>query len=229
MPAFFYSFAYMCPPLESEMFQPPVFREDRTEVMDELIAAHPFSTVVSSATGDLTADHVPLVLKQDAEGKRLEGHIASANPLFRETSGALDVLAVFQGPQIHVTPSWYASKQEHGKVVPTWNYVVVHVRGQLQFTRDTSWLLQHLADLTDQHESHRAEPWAIDDAPRDFIERQLRALVGFEIAIEDMQGTWKESQNKALKDWTGVKSGLESSESPDAVEIAQLIEERARR
>lgn len=229
MSAFFYSFAHVFLPLGCEMFQPPVFREDRTEVMDELIAAHPFSTIVSSATGGLTADHVPLVLKQGADRKRLEGHIAAANPLFRETSGALDVLAIVQGPQTYVTPSWYASKQEHGKVVPTWNYVVVHVRGQLQFTRDTSWLLQHLADLTDQHESHRAEPWAVDDAPCDFIKRQLRGLVGFEIAVEDMEGTWKVSQNKALKDWTGVKSGLESSESPDAVEIAQLIEERARR
>lgn len=211
------------------MFQPPVFREDRTEVMDELIAAHPFSTIVSSATGGLTADHVPLVLKHGGDGRRLEGHIAVANPLFRETSGPFDVLAIFQGPQSYVTPSWYASKQEHGKVVPTWNYVVVHVDGKLRFTRDTSWLLQHLGDLTYQHESHRAEPWAVDDAPRDFIERQLRGLVGFEISIEDMQGTWKVSQNKALKDWTGVKSGLERTDSSDAAEIAQLIAERARR
>lgn len=211
------------------MFQPPVFREERTEVMDELILAHPFATIVSSATGRLTADHVPLVLKRDADFKRLEGHIAVANPLFRETGEELDVLAIFQGPQTYVTPSWYASKQEHGKVVPTWNYVVVHVRGKLKFTRDPSWLFQHLDDLTHQHESHRAKPWAVDDAPRDFIERQFRALVGFEICIEDMQGTWKVSQNKEMKDWTGVKSGLESYGSPDATAIAQLIEERARR
>lgn len=211
------------------MFQPPVFREDRTEVMEELISAHPFSTIVSSATGRLTADHVPLVLKHSEGSKRLEGHIAAANPLFSETGNEFDVLAIFQGPQTYVTPSWYASKREHGKVVPTWNYVVVHVRGRLKFTRDPAWLLRHLGDLTDQHESHRAEPWAVDDAPRDFIERQFRALVGFEIAIEDMQGTWKVSQNKAVKDWTGVKSGLEGTGSPEAAAIAQLIEERAKR
>lgn len=211
------------------MFLPPVFREERQDVMHELIVAHPFATIVASSTGCLTADHVPLVLKTGSGNGDLHGHIAVANPLFRETEEPFEVLTIFQGPQTYVTPSWYASKQEHGKVVPTWNYVVVHVRGKLRFTRETAWLLQHLHDLTHQQESHRAEPWAVTDAPSDFIQRQLRGLVGFEITIEDMQGTWKVSQNKALKDWAGVKAGLEKDTSPDAVKIAQLVEERARR
>ncbi|MEM6577551.1 MAG: FMN-binding negative transcriptional regulator, partial [Pseudomonadota bacterium] len=194
-----------------------------------LIQAHPFATLVSSATGGLTADHVPLVLKSNAGNHRLEGHIAAANPLFRETSDVIDVLTIFQGPQTYVTPSWYASKKEHGRVVPTWNYVVVHVRGTLSFTQDTPWLLRHLDDLTRQHESHLAEPWAVSDAPEDFVAGQLRALVGFEIAIDDIQGTWKVSQNKALKDWTGVKAGLEQSSSAEASEIAKLVGERGRR
>ncbi len=210
------------------MFQPPIFREERQDVMQELIVAHPFATVVASATGCLTADHVPLVLKSTSDKSHLQGHIAASNPLFRETQDPFEVLTIFQGPQTYVTPSWYASKQEHGKVVPTWNYVVVHVRGELRFTREPEWLLRHLNDLTSQHESHRAEPWAVSDAPSDFVQRQLRGLVGFEISIKDMQGTWKVSQNKTLKDWTGVKAGLERETAPDAAEIARLVEERAR-
>lgn len=190
--------------------------------------AHPFATVVANATGVLTADHVPLVLKAGQKNASLQGHIAANNPLFREAPSGFDVLSIFQGPQTYITPSWYASKQDHGKVVPTWNYVVVHARGELRFTRDPDWLLGHLNDITRQHESHRAEPWEVSDAPSDFIERQLRGLVGFEISIQDMQGTWKVSQNKPLKDWTGVKYGLEQEPAPDAKEIAQLVQERAR-
>jgi transcriptional regulator len=150
--------------------------------MQNLMVAHPFATIVSAATGVLTADHVPLVLHDDeGEHGMLRGHIAVANPLFRETEGAMEVLTVFQGPQTYVTPSLYASKQEHGKVVPTWNYVVVHARGTLKFTRETQWLLRHLDDLTTQHESHRPEPWAVSDAPEDFVTRQLRGLGSVEI------------------------------------------------
>ena len=210
------------------MFQPPIFHEDRLDVMEELMVAHPFATIVSSATGPLTADHVPLVLKKETGIIHLQGHIAANNPLFRETHGPVEVLTIFQGPQSYVTPSWYASKQEHGKVVPTWNYVVVHARGIVQFNRESDWLLRHLDDLTRQHESHREEPWAVSDAPSDFVERQLRGLVGFDITIEDLKGTWKVSQNKALKDWEGVKAGLEREDSPNAGEMARLVEERAR-
>lgn len=209
------------------MFQPHIFQEDRQDVMKELMVAHPFATLVSSATGLLTADHVPLVLKSESQGACLHGHISANNPLFKETGGLFEVLTVFQGPQTYVSPSWYASKQEHGKVVPTWNYVVVHARGTLQFTRDESWLLRHLDDLTRQHESHRQDPWAVSDAPPDFIQRQLRGLVGFEISIDEMRGTWKVSQNKDLKDRSGVKVGLEKEAASDARDIARLVEERS--
>lgn len=209
------------------MFQPPIFQEDRTEVMQELMRAHPFATLVSGATGVLTADHVPLVLHED-EGEQgvLRGHVAVANPLFKNTEGTMEVLTIFQGPQTYVTPSLYATKKEHGKVVPTWNYVVVHARGTLTFTRETQWLLHHLHDLTTQHESHREEPWAVTDAPDYFVKRQLRGLVGFEISIKELAGTWKVSQNKAPADRKGVRDGFEKSDDPDAVEIAALLQER---
>ncbi|WP_341365956.1 FMN-binding negative transcriptional regulator [Yoonia sp. BS5-3] len=211
------------------MLKQPLFSETRIDVMHALMVAHPFATLVSAATGGLSADHVPLVLHVgEGECGVLRGHLAANNALFRQTDGPIEVLSVFQGPQTYVTPSWYASKQEHGKVVPTWNYVVVHARGTLNFTQDTAWLMQHLSDLTAQHESHRAAPWAVTDAPDDFIARQLRHLVGFEISVTDLQGTWKVSQNKALQDWTGVRDGLSAAGDPEAEAISKLVEERAR-
>ncbi|MFD2741350.1 FMN-binding negative transcriptional regulator [Sulfitobacter aestuarii] len=211
------------------MFQPPVFREDRPEVMQALMRAHPFATLVSAATGPLTAEHVPLVL-HEGEGARgvLRGHLGAGNPLFRETEGRIEVLTIFQGPQAYVMPSWYASKREHGKVVPTWNYVVVHARGRLRFTRETYWLLRHLQDLTAQQEGQRPQPWAVTDAPEDFVMRQLRGLVGFEIEIEELAGTWKVSQNKESTDRQGVEAGLGAQESAEEQAVAALVRERAR-
>ncbi len=207
------------------MFQPPVFREDRPDIMHDLMRAHPFATIVSSATGGLSADHVPLVLKMDGMGI-LQGHLAAANPLFQHADGPIEVLAIFQGPQSYITPSWYPSKKEHGKVVPTWNYVVVHARGTLRFIRDTDWLMAHLHDLTDQQESHRPAPWAVSDAPDDFVARQLRALVGFEIAITDLAGTWKVSQNKQDADRAGVEFGLRQDADPQSASVSELVKVR---
>ncbi|MEM8802968.1 MAG: FMN-binding negative transcriptional regulator [Pseudomonadota bacterium] len=211
------------------MFQPPVFAEDRVDVMHDLMRAHPFATIVSQLNGELTADHVPLVL-DTANGTygTLQGHFAVGNPLFRNADGPIDVLTIFQGPQTYVTPSWYPSKQEHGKVVPTWNYVVVHARGTLEFNRDPAFLMNHLHALTDQHESHRETPWSVSDAPDEFVARQLRGLVGFEIALTDMQGKWKISQNRPPKDQSGVEQGLAQSGDPDSVEIAKLVAERTK-
>jgi len=209
------------------MFQPAIFQEDRLDIMQDLMRVHSFATLVSSATGELSADHVPLVLHdEESEMGVLRGHVAIGNPLFKQTDGAIDVLTIFQGPQTYITPSWYASKQEHGKVVPTWNYVVVHVRGTLTFQRDEAWLMRHLHDLTQQHESHRPDPWAVSDAPDDFVKRQLRGLIGFEIEIKNMDGTWKVSQNKNDADKAGVTSGLSKEPSSQAGEISKLVAER---
>lgn len=210
------------------MFQPAIFQEDRLDVMHGLMRTHPFATLISSATGELTADHVPLVLHDDeGEFGVLRGHVSVGNPLFTQTDGSFDVLGVFQGPQTYITPSWYASKQEHGKVVPTWNYTVVHARGPLIFIRDESWLLRHLHDLTQQHEGHRPNPWAVSDAPEDFVKRQLRGLVGFEIQVTKIEGTWKVSQNKNDADKAGVTSGLLDENTTNAREISKFVTERA--
>ncbi len=209
------------------MFQPAAFREDRIEVMHDLMIAHPFATLVSSGSGGLTADHVPLVLHTDAGGLGvLRGHVAVANPLFGTSDAPQEVLAVFQGPHSYVTPSWYASKAEHGKVVPTWNYVAGHARGVLRFRRDAAWVRRHLEDLTAQHEGRRPAPWAVSDAPEDFIARQMRGLVGFEIALHDVQGKWKVSQNRPASDRVGVAAGLGDTGDAAAGEIAAWVRAR---
>jgi len=210
------------------VFQPPIFRENRPEVMWELMVTHPLATIVSAETGALSADHVPLVLyRNKGDYGLLHGHIAQSNPLFRKTKEPLEILTIFQGPQSYITPSWYASKQEHGKVVPTWNYVVVHAHGTLRFKQETPWLLQHLNDLTAQHEGRQPTPWKVSDAPGDFIERQLRDLVGFEIEILDLKGTWKVSQNKDPADWAGVRDGLEKSGNSEAVAMSVFVHKHA--
>lgn len=208
------------------MFQPPVFREERTGVMHALMRAHPFATVVSSARGQLNADHVPLVLHaEDPEALgTLRGHFAAANPLVRDGGPEDEVLAVFQGPQRYISPGWYPSKHEHGKAVPTWNYAVVHARGTLQLIRDEDWLLSHLEALTNTHETGRAQPWRVHDAPKDYIAKQMRALAGFEIRITALEGKWKVSQNKSEADRQGVAEGLAAE--PGGAAMAQLVEGR---
>lgn len=211
------------------MFQPQVFREDRAEVMRDLIRQQPFGILVSSATGDLAADHLPFVLHDDDKPLgTLHGHIGAGNPLIRQANDRCEVLTIFQGPQSYISPSWYPSKAAHGKVVPTWNYVVVHARGLLRVRREHDWLLQHLDDLTRQHEGARPDPWSVSDAPEDFIQRQLRGLVGFEIAITDLQGTWKLSQNKTADDAAGVVEGLREIADEEKSAMAALVTGRAR-
>ena len=209
------------------MQQPPLFREERVEVLHALIRAHPFATLVSLNDGDLTGDHVPLVL--DADRGTLCGHLARANPLVRrETDTPIPVLAIFHGPQAYVSPGWYPSKAATGEAVPTWNYIAVHAHGTLSVSRDPEWTLDHLAQLSSQFEAHRPDPWSPYDAPRDYIDRQLRALTGFEIQIERLQGTWKLSQNRAPQDRDGVIAGLSAEPDPMARAIAHQVAVRAR-
>ena len=152
----------------------------------------------------------------------LRGHVARANPVWREAAGA-QVLAAFQGPQAYITPSWYPSKAASAKVVPTWNYAVVHARGTLRVTEDAAWLRALVGRLTDVHEASRAHRWQVDDAPADYIEQMLRAIVGIEIEITSLQGKWKVSQNRSAADRAGVAAGLGSIDSDAARAMAGLI------
>lgn len=195
------------------MYVPPRFREDRLPVLAALVRAHPLALLVDAAGDGLDACHLPLLLEEGgadgaASSWRLRGHVARANPLWERADGA-DVLCVFQGPQGYVTPSWYASKGEHGRVVPTWNYMVVHVRGRLRCFEDPAELHALVSALTDAHEAQRSRPWAVDDAPEAYVATMLRGIVGLEIEVRSVEGAWKMSQNKEGADLDGVLRGAD--------------------
>jgi len=201
------------------MHTPPIYCEDRLECLHALVSNNPFGTLVTVSEGIPVADHIPFALhasEEDGEFGTLRGHVAIANPVWKSVSNGQEVLVIFQGTNAYISPSWYASKQAHGKVVPTWNYMVVHARGKIAIQRDPDWLLEHLNTLTDHQESSRETPWKVNDAPSDFIERMIRGIVGVEIVIIDLVGQWKLSQNKDTADYAGVVEGL-ATESPAMV------------
>lgn len=205
------------------MYLPNHFAESRPEVLHALMREHPFATLVTQGADGLTADHLPLHLAPEiGVFGALQGHVARANPLWK-TCADTDVLAIFHGPQAYVTPSWYETKREHGKAVPTWNYVVVHVRGRLRVIDDAAWLSQQLEALVAEHEAGFAEPWRIDDAPADYIDKMLAAVVGIEIVISDLGGKWKTSQNQPPANRAGVVAGLRQQGTDDALAMAELV------
>jgi transcriptional regulator len=192
------------------MYLPAHFEETRTDVLHALIRSRPLGTLITlDAGGTLQANPIPFLIDPGpgAHGT-LRGHVARANPLWRETRGDLDALVVFQGAQSYISPGWYPAKAEHGKVVPTWNYVVVQARGRLRAIDDEAWVRALVARLTDRFESVQPKPWAVADAPADYIATMLRAIVGIEIELGSLVGKWKVSQNRSAADRSGVAAGL---------------------
>ena len=205
------------------MYVPEHFRETRIEVLQAFVTQHPLATLVALTSEGLTANHIPLQAQLAAPGGGwLRGHIARANSLWRELKPDAQVLAVFTGPDSYVSPNWYPSKREHGKVVPTWNYATVHVRGPIRFIDDATWLRQFVGTLTDSHERGAPQPWHVSDAPADYIAGMLRAIVGFEIRIADIVGKFKGSQNRSLADRAAVHAALRAAgrSDADAAELA---------
>ncbi|HZQ52053.1 MAG TPA: FMN-binding negative transcriptional regulator [Bryobacteraceae bacterium] len=209
------------------MYNPPLFAESRIEELHAFIRQHSLAAIVTSGSDGLEATHVPVVLHPRLETNGvLRCHLARANPHWKSLQAGAPVLAIFQGPEHYISPSWYPSKQEHGKVVPTWNYAVVHVRGRASTFEDPEQLLQHLRTLTDQNESGADTPWSVDDAPADYIQALAKTIIGIEIAIETIEGKWKVSQNRPAADRQGVVAGLLAIDSPESVEMAKLVKER---
>ena len=205
------------------MYLPAHFAETRGEVLHAAMRAHPFATLVAHGEGGLRADHLPLHFAAGVGPcGALQGHVARANPLWRKAADT-DVLVIFHGPQTYITPSWYETKREHGKAVPTWNYVVVHARGRLRAIDDPAWLRMQLESLVAQHEAGFAEPWRISDAPPDYIEKMLAAIVGIEIVISEVTGKWKTSQNQPAANRAGVVAGLREQGRDDALHMAELV------
>jgi transcriptional regulator len=207
------------------MYIPEHFAEPRIEVLHELIRLHPLAALVATVEGDLCVSHLPMVLQPRGEFGTLVGHVARANPIWQQL-GAGNAVAIFQGPQSYVTPNWYASKQAHGKVVPTWNYAVVHAHGRPRAMHDREWLLAQVSQMTARQEAGQRSPWQVSDAPADFTERLLGGIVGIEMPVEVLRGSWKVSQNRPLADRLGVAAGLQSSEDSQAHAMARLVRER---
>jgi len=205
------------------VYVPEQFRETRIEVLQAFLEQHPLATLVAMTTQGLTAHHIPLQSQLAATGGGLlRGHVARANTLWRDLAPDAPVLAVFTGADSYISPNWYPSKREHGKVVPTWNYAAVHVRGNIRFIEDVAWLREFVGALTDAHERGRASPWQVSDAPADYIEGMLRAIVGFEIRISDIVGKFKGGQNRSPADRAAVHAALcVAGRSPaEAAELA---------
>lgn len=191
------------------MYEPPHFKEERIDVLHAAIRQARLGTLVTMTTTGLEATHLPMLVEAaPAPYGKLVGHVAKANPQWKTSSAEVEGLAIFQGPHAYVTPSWYATKRETGKVVPTWNYVAVHAYGTLRFIEDADELLGIVTRLTDTHEKNRAAPWAVTDAPADFVRAQLKGIVGVEMTITRLQGKWKMSQNRPPADREGVAKGL---------------------
>lgn len=194
------------------MYCPPAFRQQDTAALQQQMLASGLATLVSHDAAGLQATHLPLLLAADeGEFGTLYGHFARANPHWRALAAGGEALAIFVGPQAYVSPAWYPGKAEHGRAVPTWNYIAVHARGPVELFDDPQRLRQLLGRLSDQHEAGREQPWTLDEAPPDYIEAQLRAIVGFALPIRTLQGQWKLSQNRSPADHAGVQRALASS------------------
>lgn len=205
------------------MYQPDVFRVDDRTQMHALMRARPLAALVSAGAAGLYATHLPTVLKDDGPYGAIECHLARGNPHWKDLAEASDALVIFQGPAGYITPNWYPSKAQHGKVVPTWNYAAVHAYGRPRVMTEKDWLLRHVTELTAQQETTEATPWALSDAPASYIETMLRGIVGFRLAITRLEGKWKMSQNRDMQDRAGVVQGLRARADGDDLEVADLV------
>ena len=209
------------------MYQPPAFREVRVEALHALMRAHPLATLVISGPTGIEANHLPLLLHDRGSGDAcLSGHFANGNPLLRaleEARGGLPALAVFHGPEHYVSPSWYPSKQQHGKAVPTWNYAVVHAHGVLRPMEKGESLRAHLDALVAGQEAGRSPPWSPKDAPVEFIAKMMKGIVGFNFEIDRLEGKWKLGQNRSAEDRAGVIRGLAGEEDAGAADLAAMM------
>ena len=212
------------------MYIPPAFAETDPSVMLDFVEAHPLGALVTaSRDGGLFATHLPLVLDRAAGAHgTLRGHVARANPhaAHATQAPASEALVIFTGPQAYVSPAYYPSKARHGKVVPTWNYVAVHAYGSLRFVDDTEYVMRNVEALTARHESDRPLPWAVGDAPADYVRQQLKGTLGVELEITRLVGKWKMSQNRAAEDIDGVVAGLGASDDARERAVAAMVDAR---
>jgi transcriptional regulator len=208
------------------MYIPRHNEEKRVSAMHSLIVSRPLGTLVTLGASGLFASHIPMILDDDgSQFGVLKGHISRANTQWLDLVPTLDALAIFAGHQHYITPNWYPGTKEHGKEVPTWNYVVVHAYGPLKVIQDEHWLLTNVEKLTNIHEAGSPVPWKVSDAPEDFIKSQLKGIVGLELPIRKLEGKWKVSQNRTERDRNGVVDGLARLNTPESLAMKALVEE----
>jgi transcriptional regulator len=209
------------------MYLPKHFEESRIDILRAFIHGNPFATLVANTSQGLVANHIPMELEPGSETLGvLRGHIARANPLWKICPENAEVLTIFQGADSYITPSWYPSTRESGKTVPTWAYAVVHTYGPVRFVYDKNWLHSLVSRLTDKQEASRPVPWAVTDAPADFVGRLLDAIVGIEIPVARVEGKWKVDQHKKPADRHGVVLGLQANGDMASKQLAEFLIER---
>ncbi|MBM4207753.1 MAG: FMN-binding negative transcriptional regulator [Gammaproteobacteria bacterium] len=206
------------------MYVPKHFEVTDIGLMHELIRDYPLATLITLGKDGINANHIPFYLAQNPQPYGLlQGHVARSNNLLQNINDDLDYLAIFHGSNTYITPNWYATKEETGKVVPTWNYAVVHVYGRLSIIDEPSWLYNQLSTLTDHNEARFSKPWSISDAPQDFTEKLMASIVGIEMTITKLIGKWKVSQNQQERNQESVIAGLTSDNQLGAFHMADLV------
>ncbi|MFZ6771378.1 FMN-binding negative transcriptional regulator [Undibacterium sp. SXout7W] len=209
------------------MYMPPHFSENRIAVLQGLIRQHPLGTLVTQDSEGLQANHIPFLISEptaDAPFGILRGHVARQNPVWQQTTS--ESLIVFQGASAYITPSWYQEKQLTGMVVPTYNYAVVHARGDIRTIDDPQKLLLLLQDLTRHFEASRPAPWKVSDAPEEYLRNMMEAIVGIEIPLTSINGKWKNSQNKSAENQMRIAEGLREENTSASKELADMLEQQ---
>jgi transcriptional regulator len=208
------------------MYLPAHFKEDRVPVLKKAIRKIGFGTLVTNEADGIEANHLPMLI-HDAPSPfgTLRGHMARSNPQWQRVKPGTQALAIFLGPHCYVSPSLYPSKEETGKVVPTWNYLAVHAAGEISFYDNPLQLKDHIAELIETHEGPRANSWSLHDAPPDYIDKMLRSIVGFNLVVTRFDGKWKMSQNRSAQDIDGVREGLRKEGGRAQAAVAAAMDE----
>jgi len=207
------------------MYVPSHFKEAETEKLQQYIRDYSFGILVVADAAGIEANHIPFYLITGSSGRLgyLHCHLARSNTVWERMNSGSRALAVFQGPNAYVSPSWYPTKKETGRVVPTWNYLAIHAEGTARIIQDPEWLRRHLVQLTDENESRVGTRWSVNDAPQEFTDRLIESIVGVEIEITALTGKLKASQNQPERNRIGVKTGLEEVEGTNSREMAKFI------
>ncbi len=208
------------------MFLPGVFREDRPEIQYQLMREHCLGALTAVTDDGIEVDHLPFLIPQPYDKiPVLQTHVSRRNTIWERLNPDREVVVVFQGPEHYISPTWYPGSKTHGKVAPSWNYMVVHAYGMVRVQENQDWLMRHLHELTEQQEAQRSGPWKMTDSPEGYAEHLSQQVVGIEISVSRMPGKWQVSQHRSIPDRMGVINGLRAENSSSALTIADLIQE----